>query len=486
MKTTILVLSCLNGRVAAVAFHKGVEAGSWECPDPVEDYAKFGDVLKMAVEMTHFRGDNVMVVLGHSTLTVQLEEVPSTRGRALEAYLERRVGRAKTEGEKVVWSHQPAIQTKNANAVIVHVCPQELVTRIVSGCEEQKLGLTRILPLTSVLGRLLGSLELPKDEVGLLAAQIAGTSTVVVGAAAGGLHLARTMPQTWETGAERLVMDINRTALFAKQQCGAAVGSIWLYGAGGEEELSAMQGRFTLPVKTCPVAYNPCGVARVAAEMPPRHDGNLVRPEQRQAPARRRRRTVVVTALALFALMAIGVAAYTRFVFLKRATPVRDLQTKSDALQAQVDEWRRRNAQYAQQAGVIKALDGASLAPVPSWLLSYAAEVVPPDLFLADLRMKWEDQAWVLRLGGHPCASTNQTASETLSKQVSALSNQLAGAPFFVRFSSCRFGTTNAPLLDIPATPNTVWRGVRESVGKVLQAAPTRSVHYFDLEGATR
>ena len=236
MKETILVLSCLNGRVAAVAFQKGVVAGRWDCAEAIEDFANFGEIVKRAIEGTRFAGSEVMVALAHPQLTVQLEEVPSAKGRAQDAYLERRIARSQNPGEEVLWSQQPALQTKNASAVILHVCPVKIINAIVAGCESQKLGLTRIIPVTSVLARLLARLGLGKEEVGMLAAELAGTTTVVVGGASGGVHLARMMPQTWAAGGERLVMDINRTALFAKQQCGTAVDSIWLYGGGGEEE----------------------------------------------------------------------------------------------------------------------------------------------------------------------------------------------------------------------------------------------------------
>lgn len=156
MKDTILVLSCLNGRVAAVAFHKGVAAGTWESSELVEDFGPFGEVVKKAVAETGYTGSQVMVVLGHPQLTVQLEEVPSTRGRALEAYLERRVNRSKNGEENLAWSHQPALQTKSAHAVILHIVPQTLVNQIDPSGATRGAGPSSPPPSRSGGGSLLG------------------------------------------------------------------------------------------------------------------------------------------------------------------------------------------------------------------------------------------------------------------------------------------------------------------------------------------
>jgi len=45
MKGNVLILSCLNGHVAAVNFHGGVPSGRWESPKQIEDFKKFGSVF---------------------------------------------------------------------------------------------------------------------------------------------------------------------------------------------------------------------------------------------------------------------------------------------------------------------------------------------------------------------------------------------------------------------------------------------------------
>lgn len=483
MKDTILVLSCLNGRVAAVAFHKGVAAGTWESSELVEDFGPFGEVVKKAVAETGYTGSQVMVVLGHPQLTVQLEEVPSTRGRALEAYLERRVNRSKNGEENLAWSHQPALQTKSAHAVILHIVPQTLVNQIVAGCEAAGLGLLRVLPAASVVARLLEKLDLTGEDVALLAAETVGATTVVVGDAQANVYLTRTMPQTWQTGIERMAMDVNRTALFAKQHCGATVGSIWLYGSVSEEDLALLQGRFTLPVKPCPLAYDPCGLARLAAEAPPRQDGNLIRPAQREVPARRRRRRVVVAAAAFLALVSVALAGYARFVYDERATPLRELQRKADALQAKLEEWQTRESTLLQQQEVIRAMQTPRAAPVPAWMLAYLAESLPSDLFLTNLQVYWRQDAWCVRMGGQPLITTNQAPPEILLKQIPPFTNRLAAGPFHLKPTRCDFGITNVVINETPPAQGILRRTAQAITDKVLLSRPTRRAYYFELEG---
>jgi len=486
MKDTILVLSCLNGRVAAVAFQKGVAAGRWDSPESVEDFAGFGETVKMAVLGTGFEGSAIMVVLAHAQLTSQMEEVPNVKGRALETYLERRVARLKNPEEKALWSYQPALPGKNVAAVIVHVCPEALINQIVAGCEAQKLGLQRIVPVPSVLASFLGKLDLAKGEVGLLAAEMAGTTTVVVGDATGGIHLARMVPQTWRQGADRLVIDLNRTVLFAKQQYGASVDTMWLYGNVGAEQLAGIQERFTFPVKACPLAYDSCGVALAAAELPTRQDGNLLRSEQREGPARRLRRKVVMVVVAGFAVVALLAAGYTRLVFLKKVVPVDDLAKKVQVLQGQRDEAKQRSEARSRQQSLIQLLEGPPVCPLPHWLLASAADLLPPDLFLTKLHLQWEAQNWKVQLGGHPCVLSNLSPAQTLAQQVPLFTNRLAASPFFLKFSRCAYGITNPPLLAKRSPTNTLWQGLRQTTQEAVQATPSREVSYFEVEGTTR
>src|SRR5437667_283517 len=65
------------------------------------------------------------------------------------------------------------------------------------------------------------------------------------------------LSSSWNVHPDRVTVDLNRTILYVKQQFGASVGSVWLFGAGAQARLSPMQTTLRLPVKLSPVQQTP-------------------------------------------------------------------------------------------------------------------------------------------------------------------------------------------------------------------------------------
>src|SRR5205823_11521057 len=127
--------------------------------------------------------------------------------------------------------------------VVLYLIPNTLLTQFLQGCQRHGYYLTAVLPPSAVLHQQRRQLPLEKGEVALLAAETAGSTTVVIGGSDGQIFLARTLAGNWNDGAERLALDLNRTILFVQQQYGVTVNrGVWLFGTGAEEQCEAVQG----------------------------------------------------------------------------------------------------------------------------------------------------------------------------------------------------------------------------------------------------
>ena len=134
MSETVLTLSLLNERLSATAVHRGSVAATWERAEPVTDLADFASALREAVEQTGYAGTAVSVVLAHQRLAQQLVESPPIKGRNLKLFLQSRVKQLKPFPSEAAWSYQPTLPTRNAQAMLLHLLPSELLGQLVQGC----------------------------------------------------------------------------------------------------------------------------------------------------------------------------------------------------------------------------------------------------------------------------------------------------------------------------------------------------------------
>ncbi|HYV32447.1 MAG TPA: hypothetical protein VEO53_15255, partial [Candidatus Binatia bacterium] len=197
MSETVLSLSLLNERFSATAVHRGIVAGTWERPEPVTDLADFASVLGEAVKQTGYVGTAVSAVLAHQRLAQQLVESPPVKGRNLKLFLQNRVKQLKPFASEAAWSYQPTLPTRNAQAMLAHLFPRELLGQLVNACGQVELKCDRVIPASAILQLQLASLPLEPLEVALLAAETGGTTTIVIGRKDGQIYLGRTLSSSW-------------------------------------------------------------------------------------------------------------------------------------------------------------------------------------------------------------------------------------------------------------------------------------------------
>jgi len=208
MSETVLTLSLLNERFSASAVHRGNVLNNWERPEPVTDLADFASVLREAVKQTGYAGTQAIMVLAHQRLAQQLVETPPIKGRNLKWFLRGRVKDLKPFPSDAAWSYQPTLPTRNAQALLLHLLPKELLDQLVLACGQAELQCARVIPASAILQRQLTELPLEQNEVALLAAETGGTTTVVIGRKDGQIYLGRTLSNSWNVHADRVNVDL--------------------------------------------------------------------------------------------------------------------------------------------------------------------------------------------------------------------------------------------------------------------------------------
>ena len=252
MSTPALSISILNGQIKAAAFRRGTMTGGWDGPQSLVDFAGLAPILREATGKLRPAGKMVSVVVADPRLSDQFVDVPDIRGGTLRRLLDRQAQRLKAFPEPPVWSSQPALPSKNGKTMLLHLCPSPLLHQISRSCTEADLQLVRLLPTTAILAAHLKALPLQKDEVALLAAETARSTTIVVGGKDGRICLGRVLPHTWSSAPEKVSVDLTRSIGFAEQQSGVAVTSVWLFGANAEAPASSNPVRHQSPDQSQP------------------------------------------------------------------------------------------------------------------------------------------------------------------------------------------------------------------------------------------
>src|SRR5437899_929858 len=387
MSETVLTLSLLNERLSATAVHRGSVAATWERAEPVTDLADFASALREAVEQTGYAGTAGAVVPAHQRLAQQLVESPPIKGRNLKLFLQNRAKQLKPFPTEAAWSYQPTLPTRNAQAMLLHLLPRELLDQLVQGCQQVELQCDRVVPASAILQRQLTELPLEQNEVALLAADTGGTTTVVIGRKDGQISLCRTLSNSWNVHPDRVNVDLNRTLLYVKQQFGAAVNSVWLFGDGAQSQIERIRTALRMPVKLSPVQPGPFYWSQEALKVPAGDTNNLISLEQLQAPRRRVFLRVTSVAVGLAAVGALITAAVVQWWVMKQDKQFLKLQSEVEQMQIRNAALQDREREFLQKKEFVKIVSDDQVAPVPGWFLGYLGDIVPEELLLGQVRL---------------------------------------------------------------------------------------------------
>lgn len=487
MHREILSLAWLGTRLLFLHVRGGQTVASWECEGSIGEYErgelKFGPILRQAVKNTGYRGKNVVMLLDHARMTLQLLSTPPAKGRDLELYVERQLGQLKVHDEDVAWSWLPTQPIKSSKGLVLCLCPQESVQRLYEDCQREELHLLMILPPAAALAAEFNSLPVEETDITLLAVDTGEGNTLLIGRRGEPIFMARALRCSWQENPDRVASQINRSTVFLRQQFGTDISRIWLTGAAAREIAGLIQEEAGMPVDSSP-AYPQTFWAEKAASISPESEANLVHRDLRLGPRRRQMKVLAacgIAFLAVFSLASFGwvelrIRSAKELVAGKREGETRATESKAD-LEARLQEIDAKEK-------VAEFVGSGLLPPIPGWLTVHLARTMPPQLLLTGIQVrrrdaysgqteKVEEPDWWVRIEGYaPEKAVAEEGPEPVKAAFEQFSKELAEGPFRLQIAekTNRFVPRAAPI---------AW--------SVIGGAPsTSSPNRFFIEGTIR
>ena len=491
---TTLSISWLNKQFKAVAIHRGVVQGTWEKPEEVEGASHFEGLLKEAIRNTGYHGQTVTLLLGHQRLVQQLVDLPPVKGNSLTKLVQRQAAQQKVFQGEAAHAFEFAPSPKGMQRVILHLFPRILLQQLAQACRNNELHLRAVIPPSAVVRHQIFTFPANRDDVDLLAAETAGTTTVVIARNDGDILLARTLPGTWNDDLDRLAVDLNRTILFAGQQYGLTIKKeLWLFGPGAKEQSLPLQEKLQLMVKLSPTDDTPQYWATEAAKLNPSAVPNFITAEMQRAPQRRVFAKIAAAGTALVFLVSLCFTAYALLQDRQEAVNVANLNQQISKMQAQLIELQRHNYDLARKQQISTMVVDLRPSPVPVWLLAYLSEAMPPDLFLNDFSVIRTNDVWQVRLAG----VVSGAAANAAANPVELFRSQLKDGPFALALASANANQANAAAAALartssPGGTNTVIADWLNRMKPLLQSsqgrtnAPAPAETEFEIKGVMR
>jgi hypothetical protein len=109
------------------------------------------------------------------------------------------------------------------------------------------------------------------------------------------------------------------------------------------------------------------------------------------------------------------------------------LSANETAMTDERDRLAGRNRKADREQALIRQVDGERLPPVAGKFIAYVAGLLPGEIRLSDLNVKWEPETggWSFRLEG-----AIEADEETAREIIGTLQRQLANSPLRARFSA--------------------------------------------------
>lgn len=393
MHKEILSISWLNGQFRFLNAREEKTVATWECEGRVEALGTpaldLPAILREAVKQTGYGGTGAVMVLQHPRLTQQLIETPPAETKDQVMYIGRLVKQAKVSEEEVAWSWQPTQPIKSSKGLVLYLFPQRLQERLIEGFREAGLHLLMLVSPTVVLRGQLSQLPVKDDESVLLAAESEGTTAIIVGRKQGAIFLERSLHRSWNKVPERVVTEVNRSILFVRQQFGAEINSLWLFGPGAEKHQELTEPDAQVPVQVSPVPFTPFYWAEQAVKLAPELSANLISKAQRNAPRRRiLARITAFLVVGLLVVPSIGLSAWIELKVRAGLNAFEKLKPKAVQLQAEKEDLQKRMVEVVGKKQLNDLIDEQKLSPIPGWFLGYVADILPDELLLTELQVK--------------------------------------------------------------------------------------------------
>ncbi|MDX8412982.1 MAG: hypothetical protein R8J85_02745 [Mariprofundales bacterium] len=231
----ILGVNWVEGELHCVYMDGKKVLGTWVSSTAVNELAEFNLAIRDVCNALEVKqGSQLAMSYESHLLSHPFIHIPMMKAADLEKVLYRRAEQEKVFEGAASWSWTRTLPAKDGDGVLLHLLPRSLRNAVVRICEEFYLTPVRMVPLSEVMGLHLAELAQHDDQFHLLVALFDHQMEIMVARGDGTLLFLRDISTGWQGDASRVRQEIERTALYAKQQFGVEISKVWIAGEGTE------------------------------------------------------------------------------------------------------------------------------------------------------------------------------------------------------------------------------------------------------------
>ena len=401
MSKLVGVVSWVYGEFRVVRLQRDKVLGVYHAAETVSDLASFAEAVATAHAALALPSGPIAVVFANDDCGHLSFEAPPTSAADLERMVARRVDTEKTFVEAAAWTYRAVAdeRAQTGRMVLLHLAPKRCVDAIIRICEEYFLQVRSIVPLAELVARVALPACTKTEDVVIATAVLRDRAVLSVVRADASVVFARTVT-LGEHGDidDRILLEINRTALFAKQKIGKSIDAACVFAA--DTALAArIAPQLELPLREVAVIDNEFTWARALGAQNFVQLGNLVpRFRQRALSQRSLTRTAMLASLVLWVVAIVSVAWVTEFnagvagrgSIAQAALPA--LESETATLTAELDQLTAQRQRLQELS--------PTLAAVPAGFMHQVGLDLPASLTLTQARVTRVDGGWDFRLEG--------------------------------------------------------------------------------------
>ncbi len=429
MGATSYSTSWLYGEFRIARLYRGRVENHWEAPEPVESEADLALALAAAAKEIDLsvRGD-VTFVHEHDLQSHDYLEIPLMKKRDLEKYLQRRVNQDKTFEDEAAWCYHRVKHGGGKQGVLLHLLPKRLVDSTVSACTDVGLAPKKYVPLTEIVSAHMPRLGLKADSLTVVVACFKTRTEIVLVMGNGEVLFVRELSYGRSNDTlDRLIIDINRTIRYTRQQLGRGVDSTRLMGDLPEDAARTLADGIETEVVFDEEARSPYFWAERGDQLTGRLSANFISAFTQNNLTIDVARRFGVWLMASTITAAVLITLFIGALVAERSERIVTVTAHTHTVEEKIHELENKLELGRSKQDHLTRLQ-ASSHNLPSLLMVHLSKLAPNELSFTNVRIVKATSGWEVALTGRISGSLRNSA-----RILARFEETLSSAPWYLK-----------------------------------------------------
>ncbi|MDQ6964928.1 MAG: hypothetical protein Q9M13_08425, partial [Mariprofundales bacterium] len=229
-----------------------------------------------------------------------------------------------------------------------------------------------------------------------------------VGRGDGTLLFLRDISSGWSGDAARVKQEIDRTTLYAKQQFGVEITTVWIAGEGSESVPQLINDSIDAEVLSDPLVANGLDWAKVVTTLPSKLTSNFIPWYVQQRPRRRMILHGGLAVAALLLLFTVATVATVEVMLHEHSEDSGELRAREAELQGELLTLQNRAREVEEERHRLQVFQQLDRPQAPLLFLRQLGAVQPRGIVLHALQVGAERSHWPFMLQGQAGSDPNQ------------------------------------------------------------------------------